>query len=103
MSRSSFGYRGQSGVLRAMASSLPVDKNGSSGEEPGPRHSRESPSSPVTEPGQQPRQPISIGEQLSAARHRLGLSIAQAASDTRIEAGYLEALEADAPISPHRS
>jgi hypothetical protein len=82
-----------------MASSLPVDKNGSSGEEPGPRHSRESPSSPVTEPGQQPRQPISIGEQLSAARHRLGLSIAQAASDTRIEAGYLEALEADAPIN----
>ncbi len=95
MSRSAFRHRGQSRtLLPAMAPSPPADGNGSSGEEQG---SHESPR-PVTEPGQQSRQPVSIGEQLTAARRRLGVSIAQASSDTRIEPGSLEALEADAPI-----
>ncbi len=98
MSRSAFRHRGQSRtLLPAMAPSPPADGNGSSGEEQGSRHSHESPL-PATEPGQQSRQPVSIGEQLTAARHRLGVSIAQASSDTRIEPGSLEALEADAPI-----
>ncbi len=98
MSSSWSRHLSQFEIPPATASSLPADRNGSSGEERGSHQRQESPSPPAMEPAQDPPQPISIGEQLSAARHELGVSIGQASSDTRIEAGYLEALEADAPI-----
>src|SRR6266498_2403023 len=96
MSSSWSRHLSQFEIPPATASSLPADRNGSSGEERGSRHRQESPSPPAMEPAQDPPQPISIGEQLSAARHELGVSIGQASSDTRIEAGYLEALDAAA-------
>jgi cytoskeletal protein RodZ len=99
MYRSRFRHREEFDILPATASSLPADRNGSSGEEEeGSDQPRESPPPPAMDAEPQSPLPISIGGQLSAARHRLGVSMDQASSDTRIEARYLKALEADAPI-----
>ncbi|MDQ7819568.1 MAG: DUF4115 domain-containing protein [Armatimonadota bacterium] len=47
----------------------------------------------VPEPAPSPRKPLGIGERLRAAREARGLSLAAASAQTRIRAGYLQALE----------
>jgi hypothetical protein len=115
MFRSAFRNRIHPLIHPVESASSPADPDPSQEAELGTGHSERTPphlepeqqryqqsEQPPDQPQQQPDDPDqqpSIGEQLVAARGRLGMSIAEASAETRIEAGYLEALEADAPPS----